>query len=85
VNTENLISVQITLPNARYPQPADRLAFQERLTERLDSLPGVDKLTVVSQPPAGGAFTVGLKIEGREMNDENNRLPTVARIVVVPD
>ena len=85
VNTENLTSVQITLPNARYPQPADRLAFQERLKERLEGLPGVDKLTVVSQPPAGGAQVVGLKIEGREMNDENNRLPTVARIIVVPD
>jgi putative ABC transport system permease protein len=85
VNTENLTSVQITLPIARYPQAADRLAFQERLKARLESLPGVDKLTVVSQPPAGGAQVVGLKIEGREMNDENNRLPTVARIIVVPD
>jgi putative ABC transport system permease protein len=85
VDTENLISVQITLPNARYPQPADRVAFQERLTERLEGLPGVDALTIVSQPPAGGASITGFKIEGREMTDENNRLPTVARLSVVPD
>ena len=85
VNTQNLITVQINLPNARYPQPADRLAFQERLTERLQGLPGVAQLTIVSQPPAGGALSVGLKIEGREMLDENNRLPLVARMIVVPD
>jgi predicted permease len=85
VNTENLVSVQLTLPNARYPQPADRVAFQERLQERLESVPGVDALTIVSQPPAGGAQMLTLKIEGREMVDANNRLPTVYRLVVVPD
>jgi len=85
VNTENLVSVQLTLPNARYPQPADRVAFQERLTERLEAVPGVDALTIVSQPPASGAQMLTLKIEGREMVDANNRLPTVYRLVVVPD
>ena len=85
VDTENLVTVQITLPNTRYPQPADRLAFQERMTERLEGLPGVESLTIVSNPPAGGAQMRTLKIEGREMVDENNRLPTVARIIVVPE
>jgi len=85
VNTENLVSVQLTLPNARYPQPADRLAFQERLEERLDAVPGVDALTIVSNPPASGAQMLTLKIDGREMVDANNRLPTVYRLVVVPD
>ena len=85
VNTENLVSVQLTLPNARYPQPADRVAFQERLQERLEAVPGVDALTIVSQPPGGGAQMLTLKIDGREMVDANNRLPTVYRLVVVPD
>jgi putative ABC transport system permease protein len=85
VNTQNLVTVQLGLPNARYPQPADRVAFQERLTERLAGLPGVDSLTIVSQPPAGGGAMRTLKIEGREMTDANNRLPAVALITVVPD
>ena len=85
VDTQNLVTVQVTLPNSRYPQPTDRLAFQERLEERLETLPGVAALTIVSQPPAGGAVIRTLKIEGREMADANNRLPNVARILVVPD
>jgi predicted permease len=85
VDTQNLVTVQVTLPNARYPQPTDRLAFQERLEERLETLPGVEALTIVSQPPAGGAAIRTLKIEGRDMADANNRLPNVARILVVPD
>jgi predicted permease len=85
VDTQNLVTVQVTLPSSRYPQPTDRLAFQERLEERLETLPGVAALTIVSQPPAGGAAIRTLKIEGREMTDANNRLPNVARILVLPD
>jgi predicted permease len=85
VDTQNLVTVQVALPSSRYPQAVDRLAFQERLTERLGTLPGVDSLTIVSQPPAGGAATRTLKLEGRDMTDANNRLPNVARIAVVSD
>jgi len=85
VDTRNLVTVQVNLPPARYPQPADRLAFQERLAEQLEALPNVGTLTIVSQPPAGGAQGRTLKIDGREMTDENNRLPTVGRLTVMPD
>jgi len=85
VDIENLVTVQVTLPPSRYQQPADRQAFQERLKERLEAVPGVDSLTIVSQAPAAGAQQRTLKIEGRDMTDANNRLPTVARLVVEPD
>ena len=44
----------------------------------------MDSLTLVSNPPAGGAIFKTLKIEGREMTDENNRLPIVGGIAAVP-
>jgi len=85
VDTQNLVTVQVQLPNTRYPQPADRVAFQERLTERLENVPGVDSVTIASTPPAGGGQFRTLKIEGRDMVDANNRLPNVGRITVVPE
>jgi predicted permease len=84
VDTQNIVTVQVAPPSFRYPQPLDRLAFQERLRERLETLPSMDTLTIVSHPPAGGAAFRTLKIEGREMTDANNRLPSVARLSVVP-
>ena len=84
VNTENVVSVQVAPARSRYPQPADRLAFQERLEERLRTLPTADAVTMASNPPANGALIRTLKIEGREMTDTNNRLPIVGAIAVAP-
>jgi predicted permease len=84
VDTQDLVTVQVAPSSARYPQPADRLAFQERLAERLESTRGMGTLTMASHPPAGGAQFRTLKIDGREMVDTNNRLPIVARVSIVP-
>jgi predicted permease len=84
VNTADVMTVQIQPAAVRYPQPSDRLAFEEKLRERLGSLPGVERATIASHAPAGGAGTRVLNIQGRELADKNNRLPTVDRIVAVP-
>jgi putative ABC transport system permease protein len=84
VDTANIVTVQIAAPEARYPEAADRLVFQERLQERLGNLPSMAALTFVTNPPAGGATFRTLKIEGRDMTDENDRLPVIARLAVAP-
>jgi predicted permease len=84
VQTDNLMTVQIQPTNSRYPRPEDRLAFQERLTERLQALPGIDMMTIASHPPAGGGLTRTLKLQDRNIADSNNRLPTVTRLAIVP-
>src|SRR5689334_12603860 len=52
--------------------------------QRLSTIPGIDALTIASQPPAGGAAPKTLKIQGRDMTDRNNRLPVVDRVAIVP-
>jgi predicted permease len=85
IDTANLMTVQVQPPEARYPQPADRLAFQERLMERLRSIPGIGRVTIASQPPASGAQGRTLSIAGHRLTDANNRLPVVGRIAVLAD
>jgi predicted permease len=84
VETENLLTVQVQPTASRYPDAASRLAFQERLMARLQTLPGMDMLTIASQPPAGGGFARTLKLEDRNVADSNNRLPVVTRLAVLP-
>jgi putative ABC transport system permease protein len=84
VNTESFVSVQVQPTRSRYPLPADRVAFQQRLEERLRALPSMEAATIASNAPASGALFRTLKIEGREMTDTNDRLPIVGAISVAP-
>jgi putative ABC transport system permease protein len=84
VDARNLITVQVTPSRARYPESADRLAFQERLKERLETSPSMATVTMASSPPAGGAMFRTLKIDGREMTDANNRLPIIGGLAIAP-
>jgi predicted permease len=60
-NADRTLAMQLTLPSARYPTPADRLAFEQRLVERLAQLPNVNALGVAitmpnRQPSARNAY-----------------------------
>jgi predicted permease len=85
VKIENLMTAQVQPPAIRYPEAANRLAFEERLMERLQAVAGIDKLTIASQPPAGGAQFRTLNIAGANLTDANNRPPGVGRIAVLPE
>jgi predicted permease len=45
------VALQITLPVARYPTPAARLAFHERLLERLTSVDGIAHAGLITTMP----------------------------------
>ena len=48
---DGLLSFQIFLPAAAYPEPTDQVAFLERLTDRLRALPGVTSAAAMSGLP----------------------------------
>jgi putative ABC transport system permease protein len=48
---ENRLGVQISLPGTGYPDVESVLAFQERLRERAQALPGVESVAFASQLP----------------------------------
>ncbi len=67
-NPRNLISFQLTLPQARYDERASKLDFAERLLNRTGKIPGVTSISIVSPSPFGAEVEVndtGFRIHGR--------------------
>jgi predicted permease len=50
-NPAHALALQVSLPTARYPTPDDRMAFYERLMERLYQLPNIEALGMAITMP----------------------------------
>ena len=57
--THNVLTAQISLPAARYPEPAARRAFWLRLVEAARGLPGVTSAGLTSNVPFNGNVSSG--------------------------
>ena len=68
-NPSNLLTMNVPLPAARYPKDADKLAFYNRMIERVEALPGVQSAGIVSVVPLGTNF------DGRELQLEDQPKP----------
>lgn len=61
MNTQNVVTAQLTLGQQKYAQPEQKLAFFEQLEARLKQLPGVSAVALSdSLPPAAPARTMPL-------------------------
>ncbi len=62
---ENVITVSVSLPRAKYDTPDSRAAFFETLRQRLAALPGVEGVGGTSNIPFGGNWSTGsFSVEG---------------------
>lgn len=52
--TENVLTLQVSLPDARYKNPEAVTAFFEQLASDVRHLPGAEKAGLVSRPPGKG-------------------------------
>jgi putative ABC transport system permease protein len=65
-NRENLLTVRLALPRARYREDHQIAAFYQQLVERVRGLPGVVSATTVSPLPlSGGGNFLSFSIAGR--------------------
>jgi predicted permease len=53
VNAANVLTMQINLPEAKYPRMNDEVSFYRRLKTKLESLPGVEVVSLASSMPTG--------------------------------
>ncbi|HKQ76027.1 MAG TPA: ABC transporter permease [Blastocatellia bacterium] len=72
VDSDKLLSVEITLPETRYPEAAQAAAFFQELIRRVESLPGVKSASLSTvQPLSGVAVDDPFCIEGRPLDFNN--------------
>ena len=67
-DSERLLTLQVSLPEARYPEPAQARAFFETALDRAAALPGVEAVGATSRLPFLGSRnnpTRSFSIEGR--------------------
>jgi len=82
--TANVLTMTVPLDERKYPEPADRVAFTDRLTERLASLPDVESFTIASELPASGAYIgrMDLHLADRVIANSEGTPPRIARTVI---
>jgi hypothetical protein len=68
IDTSHLLTTALALPDRKYPSLEQRLAFYERLEERLKSNPKIDNVTVTSNIPLQGRLLRKLEIEGKPLD-----------------
>jgi predicted permease len=82
VNTSNVLTMRVNLPEAKYPAPGDLLDFHRTLQTKLDALAGVESTAIVSNLPLGGYSRVAYELSGSP--PEPGRAPLSGAIVASP-
>jgi putative ABC transport system permease protein len=81
---ENVLTAEIDLPDARYPETTQIKAFWEQFLSRVRALPGVTSASETSAPPlTGGSGNTDFDIEGRPADPSMKQ--HVAMWEVMPD
>jgi len=62
---DNILTMRVELPEARYEEASKQRLFRARLLESLNSLPGVQAAMISELPLSGDYLTHDLSIEGR--------------------
>jgi len=84
VNVNNVLTMRLRLPEAKYVKNEDQFAFHERLKTKLAALPGVEAVSIASTLPTGGSMTLPFEMEGAPPVDEKRR-QTLSAVVISPD
>ena len=84
IRTEHLMTMQIELPERKYPTPEARRAFHDRLAPRLATLPGADSISLTSSTPPFGVGRRGIDIDGRPERKPEDRAPEVGVVTISP-
>ena len=72
---QTLLTLNFSLPDAEYGQPASRVSFNEQILKRLGTIPGVQAASLVTHVPyseGGGIGESDFSIEGRPLTQRGD-------------
>jgi predicted permease len=81
---ENVITFGITLPEVKYKDDAQRVAFFENLLDRLRAVPGVKSVGAATATPLGGHWGNFWEAEGNPPLGPNDKNPVTLLVVATP-
>ena len=81
IETSQLLTMRLSLPNQKYPTVEQRRAFYERLDRRLAGVGGIQSATIATNMPMGGGFPRLLAVDGREPA-AGEQPPTVTQVTI---
>lgn len=81
IETTQLLTMNLSLPDQKYPTPERRAEFVHRLDERLAAIATIRAGTIASNIPFGGGMPMRLTIDGRAAAI-GEPLPQVTRVAV---
>jgi putative ABC transport system permease protein len=84
VAKDNVIVMQYVLAEAKYPNADARRRFHDRLLASLQSLPGIESVSLVSSLPLRGAYGWRYEIEGEAPQEPNKRKST-SGVAITPE
>jgi len=83
VETAHLLTMNLVLPERKYPTPEQRAAFYQRLDERLGAIRSIRSGTIATNAPLSGGQSLRLAIEGRPQAS-GEQPPRVTRVAIGP-
>ncbi len=84
LNTEEVISAEVSLQGDKYNKNEARLTFCDQLFERIGGLPGVQKVAITSKMPLEGGSNAGFLVDD-EVYDPAIERPPIEQSTISPD
>src|SRR5215213_1982036 len=79
--TENLLTMAVVLPPAKYTDPNARVSFNEQIQERVQSLPGVSRVGTVDILPLVAGNTTRFFVDGDPVPAPGKEIEANVRVV----
>lgn len=80
--TDRALTMNIALLGSKYPSANQQISFFDEVRQRVEILPGVESVGLISSAPlSGGVYAGGFSIEGREPASANEDLSADRRMI----